>query len=507
MKRCKEFYDTLKKLYPNYKYSKDDIENILNTRWRLIVAIARGIGLRRGIDIQYVLQQAQCGRSASAVAKEIGISRNIILALYKKHGFKNRIMNYNLPAEEIIRRYKHDKISPDKLATEYGCSTMPIYRILKANDICPNTDRDYLDTLEDENYFEHIDSEVKAYLLGFIAADGSISKTKRRGDSLYLTIGISDEKHLKRLAREIGWRGKISYCPPCEKKFNGDRFYKCKAAWRFTIGSKKLVTDIISHGVGLDKSKQLLLPKLEKEFYAHFIRGFFDGDGCITFSHDSKFWEKGRPHFSIIGLRSILEGMQNILIQNCGVSCTKLIAEKRVKACRLFNLHYGGEYAILIRNYMYHNATIYLERKYKRFFSVESPASRRGGYTISEYCEKYEFNKKTVSQWIDKDILPLCLEYGLITINKKIGDTHANFMANTVTVQEAANIIGIPLWLIYQLTHLKIINVCKIARMRNRIAKKEVERIKITGGAKFCYNQYNRIERNRNNLVSGYSIT
>jgi len=80
-------------------------------------------------------------------------------------------------------------------------------------------------------------------------------------------------------------------------------------------------------------------------------------------------------------------------------------------------------------------------------------------------------------------------------------------MANTVTVQEAANIIGIPLWLIYQLTHLKIINVCKIARMRNRIAKKEVERIKITGGAKFCYNQYNRIERNRNNLVSGYSIT
>lgn len=485
-----EQLEYLRKRYSDPKVSKSELLDEFKCSWRAIVNCANNHGIKRGLDIEYIIEQAKSGRSPSAVSDELDVSKKVILDIYENHGFERTRKTFKLPADEIIRKYKDEKISPSVMCKEYGCTPAPIYRILKKHGIEANTDRDYLDTLENENLFEVIDTEAKAYLLGLLAADGCLHKSKSGG--YHVRLALIDEELVRHAARLMGWKGAFSYKPPRWVTFKGKKHW-CKAVWGFSIGSKKMVSDIVKHGVGFDKSQKMSFPSIDVSLQRHFIRGFFDGDGCVTFTDDAKNWFMV-PHVSIIGLEPILQDIQNILITDAGVSKTQLVKEKRVTKVNLYNLHYRGEYAIAIRDYMYKDATVYLQRKYDKLFSVEIPeyAHRRkwrkdgvfdllnqDGYTVEEYCNTYGFGDRNVRRWLYNGLMPHAMKYGRSFIPKKEADDFACYLNSTLSMEDAASLLGVSLNWLYQLTCRGTVQRSEKEKIRNRISIAEIERVKL----------------------------
>ena len=90
----------------------------------------------------------------------------------------------------VIEKYNELK-NLKKVAESFGVSLRPIKRILKKNNL-ELTNRRYN---VNHKYFEVIDTEEKAYWLGFLYADGCVIKTKT-GSSLLLKLSVKDEEHL-----------------------------------------------------------------------------------------------------------------------------------------------------------------------------------------------------------------------------------------------------------------------------------------------------------------------
>ncbi|MBT6049325.1 hypothetical protein HN803_04595 [candidate division WWE3 bacterium] len=117
----------------------------------------------------------------------------------------------------------------------------------------------------DQKYFDNIDSEDKAYWLGFIVADGSIYlKTY----TLSIQLGEKSRDHLIKFAKCVGY------------KYHDD-YNKKKNAFRIRLNSKHMAKSLGELGIIENKTDFIQVPDLRNDLLKHFFRGFFDGDGCI----------------------------------------------------------------------------------------------------------------------------------------------------------------------------------------------------------------------------------
>ena len=148
-----------------------------------------------------------------------------------------------------------------------------------------------------------------------------------------------------------------------------------KRKYCMRIYNKKLVKGIINQGCVVNKSLILTFPThILEELMPHFIRGYFDGDGCI--------W-CGKPHidknnrfifntkFTFTGSVYFITGLQNYLIDKLEFKKTKL--SDRKKQNTTLTLEYSGlNQCKKIYDFMYSNATIYGNRKKQKFEEIFS---------------------------------------------------------------------------------------------------------------------------------------
>ncbi len=130
-------------------------------------------------------------------------------------------------------------------------------------------------------YFEKIDNPDKAYWLGFIYADGWININKKTGAGVFgLELQITDKKHLEKLSYCLQSNYKISTRERiCALSKYTDKLNKTCI---LRIYSRELVDDLIRLGVTQHKTYELhSLPNINPILMNDFIRGFFDGDGCV----------------------------------------------------------------------------------------------------------------------------------------------------------------------------------------------------------------------------------
>ena len=134
----------------------------------------------------------------------------------------------------------------------------------------------------DDGFFHEIDTPDKAYWLGLLYADGWVINNK---DSATYEVSIElqdgDGYLLEQLAKAIGGVHQVTYKHGVTD-FNGYSYETDEAVLR--IYSKKMVNDLIQHGVVPKKTKAEEYPKCER-FLRDFVRGFLDGDGCIYIDH------------------------------------------------------------------------------------------------------------------------------------------------------------------------------------------------------------------------------
>lgn len=208
-----------------------------------------------------------------------------------------------------------------------------------------------------ENFFESIDSQEKAYWLGFLYADGYVSKrngklSESKGGSIELTLKKEDTYHIANFLCDIECN-----CPILDKEIelNGNKYF----ASRVNINSIKIVNNLIKLGCTQNKSLTLIPPNLDFELIPHFIRGYFDGDGCVAFYPDySKY------SYSILGTYEILDYIRNM----SGVpnNCIRSFEHKKCYELIITSKNDIEKF----HNFIYTDKIIYLQRKYDKSLSM-----------------------------------------------------------------------------------------------------------------------------------------
>lgn len=138
-----------------------------------------------------------------------------------------------------------------------------------------------------ENYFENIDNPNVAYWLGFIFADGWVCCNENNSNyELGIELQQSDRYHLENFNNELGGVHIIKDAH-YERYILDNKNISITNSSTLRIYSKKIVEDLIKHGVVENKTLKTIHPKLDDYFY-DFLRGYIDGDGCIYPSKNSK---------------------------------------------------------------------------------------------------------------------------------------------------------------------------------------------------------------------------
>lgn len=147
------------------------------------------------------------------------------------------------------------------IPNQIGVSGRSVARVL--NEAGINTKRRNRYTLN-ENYFDEIDSDIKAYLLGFLAADGCVNKTN------YVAFESIDRELTELLQNELEYSGEIRIVKPQNYAYH----------YRINFSSQKIANALSSYGIvtGRTFSGVYYFPK--SEYLPSFVLGYFDGDGC-----------------------------------------------------------------------------------------------------------------------------------------------------------------------------------------------------------------------------------
>ena len=215
-----------------------------------------------------------------------------------------------------------------------------------------------------DTFFETIDTEEKAYFLGFIYADGNIRIEKNNSHLLQIELQQSDDYILKELVRCLEYKEKVKdYKNEIviykDKELNYftrenrfDNYSKLYNGCSLQVPNKKIYEDLLRLGVRPRKTFNMNFPIINKDLYRHFIRGYFDGDG--TFS-STKICFYGQHNF-LQEIKSIIENDISSLNNN------KIFDKKNEKVSMLT---YGNKQGIIdIYHYFYDNSKYYLKRKF-----------------------------------------------------------------------------------------------------------------------------------------------
>lgn len=221
----------------------------------------------------------------------------------------------------------------------------------------------------DENYFEIIDSEEKAYWLGFIAADGCIVKSSEYNSyRLYINLSDKDRGHLELFQKCVNANDvKIQIY----LNFEGYSSNDGTVTSRIVLNSYKMCMDLKKYHIHERKSYDIKMPEIDQQLIPHYLRGFIDGDGSFYYYYDNKN-NRYRYSFEIVGAsRIFMEQVQNYFFNND--IKTYIYTRKTNNSIRLMS---SSKTEILkIINLLYSNANIYLDRKFKKVNEIKSIAA------------------------------------------------------------------------------------------------------------------------------------
>lgn len=286
------------------------------------------------------------GYSILKISKTFNISYKKIKNILLKNGIKivggrKNIIKDN--GTEIIDKYLNGE-SIRKLSKEYSLCIERIKDFLiKSGVFIENRSYRFVNKKLNENYFSKIDTEDKAYFLGLILTDGTVDD---KGTRIYLH---KRDKYILEIFSE---------------KIGIEKIYKDDDTFGVEIYSKKIVSDLKQYGVIKNKTyllKRIPFENIPQKYLNHFLRGIFDGDGCISYSEKWKY----RIYISEYNY-SLVEQIRNVIDD----IINKENHNKIQKSSCWFCFWNKKEDMIKILNYFYKDSTIYLKRKHDRYLKL-----------------------------------------------------------------------------------------------------------------------------------------
>ena len=250
--------------------------------------------------------------------------------------------------KDIIMEKYHNNERVEDIAIELQCSRYMLYQkfnewnISRRNKIKAKPRSNAIYTINYE-YFKKIDTEHKAYWYGFLLADGYVNERE-----LSLCVKNTDIDIIQIFAEDIETDVPIKY-----DKY-GNPF--------ITIVCKELSKSLLDKGFHNRKSWSIDFDYIKSfvpdELFNHFIRGMFDGDGCLKY-YSYPYLKKPQLHFGYTGVKNVCEFIKDFFDIN-----RDLIFEGNVTYTVVSR---DPNKIIEICTYLYNNSTIYLKRKYEMY--------------------------------------------------------------------------------------------------------------------------------------------
>lgn len=270
-------------------------------------------------------------RNAPLTQKELDEIHELLL-----HGetIENVSVRYHISQKNLADRLANNKWTKTAPKTRYSC---------------------------DETYFDVIDDEHKAYWLGFLFADGYIlSKRNREGygnesQSFGFSISIKDSEIFVKFKEDLKSNHPVNI-------YGGGAYKPDSKTGRILITSQRMVDSLKKWGMTENKTLILKMPNISKELYPHFIRGYSDGDGSIIISH----LKSGATKYAW-NITSTKEMCLSIL-SFLGKTNLKLYQRWPERNVNNWTIKISGNQQVpQLLEKIYSGATIYLERKFKKY--------------------------------------------------------------------------------------------------------------------------------------------
>lgn len=261
---------------------------------------------------------------------------------------------------DIIKEYL-DGNSIDKISKKHNISYKRVSNFLHENNIPIRSNKENSRRYScNFDFFENIDTEHKAYWLGFIAADGYIScNRKHSSDAFGISIGIVDKEHLDKLNKDLESNHPIHEYEIKQGYKVGNKYV------RLLISNNKMVSDLKKHGIKEHKSLTIEFPEtVPEELMCHYLRGYFDGNGSWSRNQGKNFWYA----FDLTSTKEFLTGTCAFLGLPCVLSQRFPERKKNNYRFRIDN----REKVWRIMELFYSEATVYLDRKYERYLLAKT---------------------------------------------------------------------------------------------------------------------------------------
>ena len=155
------------------------------------------------------------------------------------------------------------------------------------------------------------------------------------------------------------------------------------------ITSAKICNDLVKLGIGYNKTySDLHIPEMSEELIRHFIRGYFDGDGCITvwLSQEKGKSDRVRGKFDVCSKSaSILnEFIKFFAIHDIKINLNYL------KRDDMYRMSTSSKKELeKIYNILYKDSNFYLSRKFNKFHHYVNTEVTQ---LIAEYRNAQEVN-------------------------------------------------------------------------------------------------------------------
>jgi hypothetical protein len=280
----------------------------------------------------------KCQKSITKILKQ----NNVLVRSKKEAAQSRKIIFSQKDIDKLLLMNSNPQISLTEMAQYFNVDPKIIKKQLITHEV-------YNANKYDEfliNKFDKIDTEEKAYWLGFLASDGCVSEKQ-----LSLQVAEKDLSHLLKFKNFIGVDYKIS---KCETNLDNKIFL----GYRYVVSSINFVKSLEKHGIVQNKSLILSFSNtVNDNLIRHYIRGLVDGDGSFYIHND-------RLNFSLISSLGVCEKTQQYLMSNCALSKTKLDEKETKNGEKYYYLKYcGSQQVCRIAEYLYDGANVFLERK------------------------------------------------------------------------------------------------------------------------------------------------
>lgn len=208
--------------------------------------------------------------------------------------------------EHICSLYA-EGISAKQLGFKYGISKLRVQKWVNDKGFLRTRSESHRFTALNEHIFDDIDTPAKAYWLGFFYADAYNSETT---NTFKVCLKQEDHGHLVKLAEFVGLSAdKVA---TDDVILDGIKY----PSSLIRLYSKHICDTMKKHGCPQGKSFIIRYPEwLDKNLHSHFIRGMFDGDGCLTFRVKQKEWK-----WNLVSTKEGCESIKDILIKYADVS-------------------------------------------------------------------------------------------------------------------------------------------------------------------------------------------